>query len=52
MKIEFVARSQEKGQLDICKKIVTFEVIHGDDAILDDIDGIIALLGKPGYTID
>ena len=52
MKLELVARSDETGALNISRRIISIEVLHGSDEILGDIEAIIELLKKLKYKVD
>ncbi len=52
MEFSIVARSEEKGALDISKKIIHFTNLCGDVELFEDIKAIVELLKKLGYKID
>ncbi len=52
MDVQFVARSQNKGPLDISKKIIEVTTVKANEECLEDLQQCMALLKKLGYKID
>ncbi len=52
MELNFIARSKDKGELDICNSIIRIETIKADERTIEDLQRVIETLKKLDYTID
>ena len=52
MEIKIIARTEQKGSLNISDRIIRIETIRADKKMISDFSRIVEFLEGLGYTVD